>query len=127
MPPSPPAKNIPLQCRTCQKPFLTKGHAQDEGINAIGVQMNRRSLWPEVVRDGKKWGSGWPYMMGEICICGEKGAQAGDRARTKHESRKVQHVPLRPAVLGKLRKMSSQRKGETGRLGSSPRDPLMSS
>lgn len=30
---------------------MTKGHAQVEGINAIGVQMNRRSLWPEVVRD----------------------------------------------------------------------------
>lgn len=48
----------------------------------------------EVVKGGflgEKWDSSWSHMMGEIWICGEKGA-GRDRALKKHKSRKAQSM-----------------------------------
>lgn len=75
-----------------------------------------------ITRSGHRWlhgqeeGLGWSRTTGEIWICEDKEAQAGDRVSTKHKNRKVQCVPLRQRDPGKLRNMTSQRKGETGRL-----------
>lgn len=59
---------------------------------------------------GKKWGSGWSHMMGEIWIHGEKGAQA---VTEPEKSRQAQSVLLRQEGPGQLRKMMSQRNGDT--------------
>lgn len=69
---------------------MTEGQAQVEGVYATGVQMC--TIMPKVVKGsfvGKKWGSGWSHMMGEIWIHGEKGAQAVTEPEKRRQAQSV--------------------------------------
>lgn len=64
---------------------------------------------------GKEKGSGWCHMMGKIWIHGDKGAQCRGQSLNKAHKYKSTGRASEAEILAN-RKMTSQRKGETGML-----------